>query len=126
MIRGLSGTTIFTEDSERLAAFYRDVVDLPVDPVSGTDPSSGATFYVMGAPDGPKLGVGKHSEVHGKNTDPARHIVGLDSDDIEVDFKRLKAAGVEFIEEPTPAGERLRIATFKDPDGNYVQLFQFE
>jgi hypothetical protein len=76
MIRGLSGTTIFTDALERLAAFYRYVVGLPVDPVSGTDPSSGATFYVMGAPEGPKLGVGKHSEVHGKNTDPARHIAG--------------------------------------------------
>jgi predicted enzyme related to lactoylglutathione lyase len=37
----------------------------------------------------------------------------------------LKSAGVEFIEEPTPAGNGLRIATFKDPDGNYIQLLQF-
>jgi predicted enzyme related to lactoylglutathione lyase len=124
MINGLSGATIFTEDSEKLAAFYRDIVGLPVDPSTGTDPSSGETFWVLGPPDGAKFCVGKHSEVHGRNADPARHIAGLATDDIEADFKRLIAAGVEFIEEPTPAGEGLRIATFKDPDGNYIQLLQ--
>jgi hypothetical protein len=30
---------------------------------------------------------------------------------------------VEFIEPPTAYGD-LRIATFKDPEGNLVQLFQ--
>ena len=125
MISGLGSTTIFTEDADRLAAFYRDVVGLPVDPNTGTDPASGATFYVMGPADGPKLCVGKHSEVHGRNNDPARHISGLNTTDIEAEFQRLRAAGVEFIEEPTAAGDGLRIATFKDPDGNYIQLFQW-
>ena len=39
------------------------------------------------------------------------------------DWKRLKAAGVEFIEDPTDYGP-LRIATLKDPEGNLVQLLQ--
>jgi predicted enzyme related to lactoylglutathione lyase len=125
MVNGLSGTTIFTEDVEKLAAFYRDVVGLAVGPQTGTDPSSGETFYVFGPVNAAPLCVGKHSEVHGKNADPARHISGLGTNDIEADFQRLKAAGVEFIEEPTPAGDGLRIATFKDPDGNYIQLLQF-
>jgi predicted enzyme related to lactoylglutathione lyase len=125
MITGLGGTTIFTEDVDRLAAFYRDVVGLPVNPNSGTDPASGETFYVLGPANGPTLNVGKHSEVHGTNADPARHISGLLTDDIEADFQRLKSQGVGFIEEPTPAGDGLRIATFKDPDGNYIQLLQF-
>jgi predicted enzyme related to lactoylglutathione lyase len=125
MISGLAGSTIFTEDSEKLAAFYKDIVGLPVAPSTGTDPTSGETFWVFGPPDSAVVCVGKHSEVHGKNNDPARHIVGLASNDIEADFARLKSAGVEFIEEPTPAGQGLRIATFKDPDGNYIQLLQF-
>lgn len=125
MITGLGGTTIFTEDAERLAAFYRDVVGLPVNPNTGTDPTSGETFYVLGPEDAPTLNVGKHSEVHGRNADPARHISGLMTDDIEADFQRLKSQGVQFIEEPTAAADGLRLATFTDPDGNYVQLFQF-
>ena len=38
----------------------------------------------------------------------------------------LKAAGVEFIEEPNqPGAEGPQIATFKDPEGNLIQLLQF-
>ena len=36
---------------------------------------------------------------------------------------RSKAAGVEFVENPTDYGQ-LRIATLKDPEGNLVQLLQ--
>ena len=49
--------------------------------------------------------------------DAARHMVGLGTDDVDADWKRLKAAGVEFVESPTDYG-RLRIATLRDPEGN--------
>ena len=39
--------------------------------------------------------------------------------------KRLKAAGVEFIEEPKDYGT-LWLATLKDPEGNLVQLVQLK
>jgi predicted enzyme related to lactoylglutathione lyase len=38
-------------------------------------------------------------------------------------WKRLVAAGVEFVEKPTDYGQ-LRIATLADPEGNLVQLLQ--
>jgi predicted enzyme related to lactoylglutathione lyase len=50
-------------------------------------------------------------------------MVGLESDNVDADFERLTAAGVELIERPTDYGG-LRIATIKDPEGNIVQLFQ--
>jgi predicted enzyme related to lactoylglutathione lyase len=75
-------------------------------------------FVVLGG-----LGLGTHSQVRGRNADPARHMVGLTSNDITADWKRLKDAGVEFIEDPTDDGN-LKIATLKDPEGNLVQLFQ--
>jgi len=71
----------------------------------------------------PALGLGTHSEVRGSTTDPARHMVGLASDDIQADWKRLQGAGVKFIEAPKNYGN-LWIATLTDPDGNLVQLFQ--
>jgi predicted enzyme related to lactoylglutathione lyase len=37
--------------------------------------------------------------------------------------KRLKDAGVEFIEDPTDYGT-VWIVTLKDPEGNLVQLLQ--
>ena len=78
---------------------------------------------MLGELGAPALALGTHSEVHGRNADPARHMVGLATDDVRTDWKRLKAAGVEFVEDPTDYGN-LRIATLKDPEGNLVQLIE--
>ena len=116
MIKGLSGATIWSEDLNRLLPFYRDVLGLPVKIQT-------PAFVVFGADGAPALGLGTHSEVRGRNADAARHMVGLATDDLNADWKRLKAAGVGFIEDPKNYGN-LWIATLTDPDGNLVQLFQ--
>jgi predicted enzyme related to lactoylglutathione lyase len=111
MITGLAGASIWSEDHTRLLPFYRDVLGLEV---SVQTPG----FVVLGG-----LGLGTHSEVRGRNADPARHMVGLTTSDVAADWKRLKDAGVEFVEDPRDYGN-LIIATLKDPEGNLVQLFQ--
>jgi hypothetical protein len=50
-------------------------------------------------------------------------MIGLTSNDLTGDWKRLKNAGVEFIDDPTDYGT-VWIATLKDPEGNLVQLLQ--
>lgn len=116
MIKGLFGTTSWSEDLNNLLPFYRDLLGLPVAiQIPG--------FVVLGKLGAATLALGTHSEVHGRNADPARHMVALETDDVDAEWKRLKGAGVEFIEDPTDSG-RLRIATFKDPEGNLVQLLQ--
>jgi predicted enzyme related to lactoylglutathione lyase len=119
MIKRFAGASIWSEDLNNLLPFYRDVLGLKV-----VLESSG--FVVLGAdqPDAPALGLGTHSEVHGPNADPARHMVGLASDDLAADWERLKESGVEFVEDPTDYGD-LSIATLKDPEGNLVQLWQY-
>lgn len=116
MIQGLAGATIWSEDVNNLLPFYRDVLGLPVRIET-------PGFVVFGDPTGPALALGTHSEVRGRNADPARHMVGLRTDDVDADWERLKAAGVEFVESPTDYGQ-LRIATLKDPEGNLIQLLQ--
>ena len=116
MITGLHGASIWSEDVKNLLPFYRDVLGLQV----GFE-SPG--FVVLGELEAPALALGTHSEVHGRNADPARHMVGLATDDVRTEWKRLKAAGVEFVEDPTDYGT-LRIATLKDPEGNLVQLLE--
>jgi len=116
MITGLRGASIWSEDVKNLLPFYRDVLGLQV----GFE-SPG--FVVLGELEAPALALGTHSEVHGRNADPARHMVGLATDDVRTEWKRLKAAGVEFVEDPTDYGN-LRIATMKDPEGNLVQLLE--
>jgi predicted enzyme related to lactoylglutathione lyase len=117
MIKGLRGATIWSEDLNNLLPFYRDLLGLEV----GLQIEGFVVLGDMGT--SPTLALGTHSEVRGRNTDPARHMVGLSTDDVDADWKRLRAAGVEFVEDPTDYG-RLRIATLKDPEGNLLQLLQ--
>jgi catechol 2,3-dioxygenase-like lactoylglutathione lyase family enzyme len=122
MLKGLGGATIWSEDLNNLLPFYRDVLGLKVAFESPGFVGFGERAE-GGGYRGPYLGLGTHSEVKGKPADPYRHMVGLESDDVDADFERLIAAGVEFIEQPADSGG-LRIATFKDPEGNIVQLLQ--
>lgn len=118
MLTRFSGTSLWTSDIQNLLPFYRDVLGLKVAMEEGPYAMLGTDSMEQ-----PGLLLGTHSEVHGRNTDPARHMIGFESNDIVADVKRLKAAGVEFIEEPKDYGE-LFIATLKDPEGNLVQLVQ--
>jgi predicted enzyme related to lactoylglutathione lyase len=111
MITGLRGASIWSEDLNNLLPFYRDVLRLTV---SVQTPG----FVVLEG-----LGLGTHSQVRGRNADPARHMVGFATDDVTAEWKRLTAAGVTFVEAPTDYG-RFRIATLEDPEGNLVQLLQ--
>ena len=122
MLKGLAGATIWSEDVNNLLPFYRDRLGLKVayelpDFVGFGERAAGGGYT------GAYLGVGTHSEVKGKPSDQYRHMVGLSSDDVDADFERLTADGVEFIEQPTDYGG-LRIATLKDPEGNIIQLLQ--
>ena len=117
MITGLRGASIWSEDLNNLLPFYRDVLGLTVR-------VEAPGFVVFGEAEKPALALGTHSEVHGRNADPARHMVGLTTDDVTADWKRLKSVGVEFVEDPKDYGN-VRIATLKDPEGNLVQLLQF-
>ena len=119
MIKKFAGASIWSENLNNLLPFYRDVLGLKV-----TSESPGFILLGNDQPDAPALGLGTHSEVHGRNADPARHMIGLESDDLVADWERLKGAGVEFIEDPTDYGDLL-LATLKDPEGNLVQLWQY-
>jgi predicted enzyme related to lactoylglutathione lyase len=50
----------------------------------------------------------------------------VDSDDIQGDVARLRAAGVEIVQEPNPEPGGPWLATVKDPEGNLVQLNYWE
>lgn len=118
MIKGLSTAGIWSEDiQKRLLPFYRDVLGLTV---SVDTPE----FVVFGNPQGPAVTLGTHSDVKGNNSDPARHMVGLATDDVAGDFERLKSKGVQFLGDPKKF-DNVTVATFTDPEGNYVQLIQF-
>jgi len=77
MIKQFAGASIWSEDLNNLLPFYRDVLGLTV-----TNSSEGFVLVGDDQPDVPALGLGTHSDVHGRNTDPARHMIGFSSDDL--------------------------------------------
>jgi hypothetical protein len=119
MITGLSSAGIWSEDiQKKLLPFYRDVLGLPV----AIDTPE---FVVLGSDAAaPSVTLGTHSDVKGNNQDAARHMVGLRSTDVRADVAALKSKGVEFIDEVQDF-DNVTVSTFKDPEGNYVQLVQF-
>jgi catechol 2,3-dioxygenase-like lactoylglutathione lyase family enzyme len=120
MIRGLTIATIWSEDlTKKLLPFYRDIIGLHVGITEDR-------FVLFGDPGSPALAIGSHSDVHGVSKEPARHTIGFDVDDLAAEYARLAAAGVEFIEKPTRGDDGPAVATLRDPEGNLVQLLQFE
>ncbi|MEA2575540.1 MAG: hypothetical protein QOH93_2838 [Chloroflexia bacterium] len=117
MIKQFAGASIWSEDVNNLLPFYRDVLGLKV----GME-APGYAVVGMESPETAGLLLGTHSEVHGRNADPSRHMVAFATDDLVADVQRLKEAGVEFVEGPTDYGD-MSIATLKDPEGNLVQLY---
>ena len=116
MITGVVGVNIWTDNLEDLRSFYRDTLALPLH-------SDHGDFVAFRFGD-MRLNLGLHRHVHGPTKEPHRVMVNLGVDDIHATHKRLLAKGVEFIRPPQKEGWGGWVATFKDPDGNLLQLLQ--
>ncbi|MEP7158333.1 MAG: VOC family protein [Chloroflexota bacterium] len=106
---------IGTDNPERLVDYYTKLLGEPA-----YKDSSYSGWQIGGG----VMNVGPHSEVHGKSAHPGRIIWNIDSDDVQGDFARFKAAGAIVIREPYNFDEYpdMWIATLADPDDNYFQL----
>lgn len=115
---------IFSEDPDKLVAFYRDVLDMKI--LSKLDLPDDYGYSVEVAPNY-TLWIAKHSEVNGKSTETVRTMLNIYCDEIEKYYQKVKDSGVEIRQEPilgvkfNPNEERY-IFTFHDPDGNCVQM----
>jgi len=107
---------VTSEQPERLATFYRDVVGLEVEEGMGD-----GAFKVAGA----HFLIDGHSETKGEAKEPQRALINFFVADLAAEQARLEGQGVQFIR---TAGEEYwggKISTFVDPDGNYAQLIEF-
>ena len=116
MINGVVGVIIWTENLDRLLTFYRDTL--------GLDPHSVRPEFVSFKWGDMRLGIGTHSEVKGRTTEPHRLMVNLGVDDIHNEFKSLRAKGVCFIRPPEREHWGGWVSTLTDPDGNTIQLME--
>lgn len=125
MITGINSVSLFTDNAQRLAAFYRDVLALPLS-LEGECPIGDGTekAFDFVLPDGRVLFVVDHSEVEGPNRNPERVIVNFATDDLDQAITVLRHADVRQVGEAYQVAGLGRIATFADPDENLIQLVQ--
>jgi len=121
MLKNIDCVLIWSEDPDKLLPFYRDILGLKVQLTMNHPKDTGTLFQFE---TGPQFWIGKHSEVHGKNQEPARHMTNFLVASVKDTYEKLKAKGVHFTVEPfeAPTGGSW-FATFEDPDGNLLQLW---
>lgn len=117
----MNASTLFlnltSADHERLFAFYRDTVGLPL------RPDMGPTSLDVG---GAVLAFDGHSETTGPAREPQRVLIDFMVDDLASEQERLLGAGVPCIRKEGAEFWGGLISTFTDPDGNYFQLIQYK
>jgi predicted enzyme related to lactoylglutathione lyase len=110
MIKGIATTWLPVSDMDAAAAFYRDHLGLDVVEHDGdwTEVTAGDQRIGLNASESPSGDGGA--------------VIAFAVDDIDATVEELKGKGVEFSGEVSehPWG---RIAPFKDPDGNDLQVY---
>lgn len=120
MIKALDGILLSSEDSQRLADFYKEKVGLKCTMEFEMGDKGEKGFYFEDV----KLYINQHSEVHGKTKEPERVILNLETEDIDEEVARLDKAGVKKIKDTYHVEGYGLIATYQDVDGNYFQVVQ--
>ena len=121
-------TSIMVDDQAKALKFYTEVFgfvkkhEIPVGEYK---------WLTVVSPEGPgdvELSLEPNANPAGKTFQEAMFkqgipITAFEVEDIAADFKRLKALGVVFTQEPTAAGP-VTIAVCADTCGNLIQLYQ--
>ncbi len=118
-LQKISAILIWSEDYEALSKWYMEklgasiIEEIHHPNDTGVGLSIGESY----------LWIGKHSEVHGKSKDPYRIMFNITVDSVSQTYKELVGSGVEFIADPFKAFTFDKyFATFKDLDGNILQI----
>ena len=121
-------TSIMVDDQEKGLRFYTDVLgfrkkhDIPVGEYR---------WITVTSPEGPddvELALEPNANPAGKTFQAALFeqnipATAFEVDDIDAEYRRLKALGVVFATPPTQAGP-VSIAVFADTCGNLIQIYQ--
>lgn len=121
---------LWSESPDELVKFYQDVLGLKL--LSKTDIPATESMekdygYDLELSPENILWIGHHSDVSGKNKDPYRYMLNLDTDKVKFWYEKVKSAGCEIIQEPvlTPFSTEekpIYVCTWLDPEGNCWQF----
>jgi predicted enzyme related to lactoylglutathione lyase len=120
-IKGIAYVHLLVEHWTMALEFYRDIVGLEVEQLFEVEEwvsfnLSGAKLVIYGG------GVGS---LQPKGADKNAFIPNVECDDLEATVAELEERGVPFIATPAESPEGYRLATFVDPEGNRIQLFEW-
>ena len=116
MINEVVGITLWTDNLEEMYRFYHDVMAFPL--------HSRHEEFIAFQLGELRFNIGLHSSVSGTSRDPFRIMPHLGVENIHQEHQRLLKEGVEFLRPPEQEHWGGWIATFKDPDGNILQMLQ--
>ena len=113
-----AGVLVFTSSDrfEEMARFYREVLALPV--------RSDRPGFINFAFGDQRLTVAIHSEVSGSSRDPDRLMINFSTDDVASAVAHLTEVGVDIVRYAEREKWGGWVATFRDPDGNLLQLLE--
>ena len=120
-IRSTHHVAVSTPNLARLSAFYTEALGLPV---IGGFPGHQITF--IGAGD-TAIELVEEDLSNGSIRHGGWDHVAFEVDDVDTAFAELSARGVLFHVPPEgfpPEAPTMRIAFFRDPDGNVIELIQ--
>ncbi len=120
----LAYACVLTRDPQRLAAFYREVLQVaPEWNGQYAEFSTGSCVFSVWA-------IDAYAEIAGTAALPelgtGALMVEFEVDDVDAEFMRLRnlaAFHIEFILQPTTMAWGNRSIYFRDPDGNLVNVF---
>lgn len=121
MFQKISTVLIWSENFQKLADWYKDIFGLKVVEELNHPQDTGVLFdFPRGSP---RIWIGQHSEIHGRNKDPLRIMVNINVDSVEKTHEYLLNKSVKIIAAPfkAPTFDKY-FCTFSDPEGNTLQI----
>ncbi len=112
-VKKLQNAYYITQDMDRAVAFYRDALGLSLtfqDGAKWAQMKAGDVNFSLSSPDEGAPGA-------------AGAVIIFEVDDIAASRNQIAAGGAEIVGE-RDMGDHGKALTFRDPDGNLVQLFE--
>ena len=120
----LTQIRLLVSDFPAVYRFYRDVLGLKPQFEAESGP------YAKLSPDTGHAAIALQDRAQlagvlerlGAEPEGYRALVVLRVDDLDAAHAELTSRGADFVREPAPMGDRIRVAYLEDPEGNLIEL----
>jgi lactoylglutathione lyase len=125
MFRHISAAVLFVQDFEKSLTFYRDTLGLPIAVLESNFAAfqmDNQDFAINDITEAAKM-VNLPLEAFEAQSGKADHVMlCADVENVDAEYERLKAKGVEFTKAPVDQPWGIRAAYFRDPEGNIWEI----